>query len=79
MDEERPQGPIIQFNDLNALGKAVFLGGLFTRFAAKAVDTAIRATAEVVVEARKAFRQGLDDNIEEAHILEETDERRRKA
>lgn len=76
MDDEHKQGPLVQFNDLNILGKAVFLGGILTRAATQVVDSAIRATADVVVEARKAFHQGLDPNIEDAHIIEETDERR---
>ncbi|MEZ4700321.1 MAG: hypothetical protein R2834_08330 [Rhodothermales bacterium] len=79
MDDEHKHGPIIQFNDLNFLGKAVFLGGILTRAATQVVDSAIRATADVVVETRKAFQQGLDPNVEDAHIIEETDERRRKS
>ncbi|MDZ4701586.1 MAG: hypothetical protein SH809_17880 [Rhodothermales bacterium] len=72
MDDERNHGPIIQFSDLNLLGKAVFLGGFFTRVATQFVDTAIQATADVVIEAQKAFKQGLDPNIEDARIIEET-------
>ncbi len=75
MNEERDDGPIIQFSNLNMLGKAVYLGGIFTRVATQAVDSAIQATADIVIETRKAFQQGLDPNVEDAHIIEETNER----
>ena len=65
---------IIQFEKLNLLGKAVFVGGVLTRVATKVVDSAIKATADIVVEAEKAFRQGPDPNIEEAKILEERED-----
>ncbi len=66
---------LIQFEDLNFLGKAVFVGGFLTRAATKAVDATIKATVDVVTEAEKAFKQGLDPNIEDAKILEEHEER----
>lgn len=66
---------IIQFNELNLLGKAVFVSGLFTRAATRVVDSTIKATVDIVTEAEKAFKQGIDPNIEEAKILEEHDEK----
>ena len=75
MDEERQDGPIIHFSSLNMLGKAVYLGGMFTRAATRAVDSAIQATADIVTETRKAFHQGLDPNVEDARVIEETNER----
>lgn len=68
---------IIQFEDLNLLGKAVFVGGFLTRAATKAVDVTIKATVDIVVDAEKAFKQGLDPNIEDAKILEEHEEQRK--
>lgn len=68
------QGKIIHFTELNFLGKAVFLGGVLTRVATKVVDSTIRATADIVTEAEKAFKQGLDPNVEEAKIIEEHEE-----
>lgn len=68
---------IIQFEDLNLLGKAVFVGGFLTRAATKAVDATIKATVDIVVDAEKAFKQGLDPNIEDAKILEEHEEQRK--
>ena len=72
-DKDKPER-IIKFNDLNLLGKAVYVSGLFTRAATKVVDSTIKATVDIVTEAEKAFKQGLDPNVEEAKILEEHDE-----
>ena len=69
---------LIQFEDLNLLGKAVFVGGFLTRAATKAVDATIKATVDIVTEAEKAFKQGLDPNIEDAKILEEHEEPTKK-
>ena len=66
---------IIQFSNLNLLGKAVFVSGVLTRVATKVVDTTIKATVDIVTEAEKAFKQGLDPNIEEAKIIEEHEEK----
>lgn len=65
---------IIQFDKLNLLGKTVFVGGIVTRTASQLVESAIKATADIVVEAEKAFKQGMDPNIEEAKIIEERED-----
>ena len=65
---------IIRFENLNLLGKAVFLGGFVTRAASSAIDSAIKATADIVLEAEKAFKQGLDPNVEDAKIIEEQED-----
>ena len=70
---------VVQFGNLNLLGKAVFLGGAITRIASKAVDSAIQASVDIALEAEKAFKQGLDPNIEDAKIIEEHDEKKRPA
>lgn len=73
--EARKDGRIVHFTDLNMFGKAVFVGGIFTRAATKFVDSTIQATVDIVTEAEKAFKQGLDPNIEEAKIIEELDDK----
>lgn len=62
---------IVEYERLNLFGKAVFLGGSAVRLAANAIDTAVKHAADVYVDAEKAFRQGLDDRIEDAKILKE--------
>ncbi|GIV61629.1 hypothetical protein GQ464_001750 [Rhodocaloribacter litoris] len=67
---------LIEFERLNALGKAVWLGGFAVRLLGNAVEAVLDRAADVVVEAERAFRQGLDPDIEEAKILEEYREER---
>lgn len=62
---------IVEYDRLNLFGKAVFLGGSAVRLAANAIDTAVRHAADAYVDAEKAFRQGLDEEVEDAKILRE--------
>lgn len=62
---------VIEFDRLNLLGKAVYTGGAVIRFAANAIETAVDRAAEVYVEAERAFREGADPNVDDAHIIEE--------
>ena len=68
---------IIKFDDLNLLGKLVYVSGVLTRTASGIVQTAVDATAEIITEAEKAFKEGLDPNVEDAKIIEEIDESER--
>lgn len=61
----------IEYEELNLLGKAVLIGGVAVRAAAGAIDATVRRAADVYVDAEKAFREGLDPNIDDAKILEE--------
>jgi hypothetical protein len=65
---------LIQFDDLNLLGKAIFLGGVITRVAGTVIDSTVRAATDIYLEAEKAFMEELDPNIEDAKILEEKEE-----
>ncbi|MFQ5569238.1 MAG: hypothetical protein ACE5G0_06160 [Rhodothermales bacterium] len=66
---------IIQFDELNVLGKAVFLTGAAVKATAQFIDKALERTVDIVLEAERAFKQGRDPNVEDAKILEEHDER----
>ncbi|MFW5955271.1 MAG: hypothetical protein ACOCSK_00845 [Rhodothermales bacterium] len=68
--EEKPHR-LIEYDRLNLLGKAVFAGGTAVRMTAKAIDSVIDRATDVLVEAEKAFRQGADPRIDDAHIIEE--------
>ena len=65
---------IVRFEQLNLLGKSVFLAGAAVRVTANLIDTALVRAADIVVEAEKAFQQGLDPNVEDAKILDEREE-----
>jgi hypothetical protein len=62
---------LVEFDRLNLLGKVVYVGGTVTRFLAGAIDGALSAAVDVVVEAERAFKQGLDPDVEDATILDE--------
>lgn len=65
----------IEFERLNLLGKAAFFGGSAVRLAAGLIDTAIHQAAGIYVEAERAFKQGMDPNIEDAKVIGETEDR----
>ena len=66
----------VEYDRLNLLGKAVYVGGSAARFLAGAIDGFIDRAVDIVVEAEKAFKQGLDPNVEDAKILGETTRKR---
>lgn len=66
---------IVEYERLNILGKAAFLGGSAVRFTADLIDAAVHRAADVYLEAERAFKQGLDPNIEDAKVIGEHDER----
>ena len=74
----RPQRRV-EFDTLNLLGKAVYVGGSAVRLLAKAIDGAVDRAVDVVLDVEKAFKQGLDPNIEDAKILQETSGSREKS
>ncbi len=74
MAAEEPQ-KLVRFDDLNALGKSVFLAGSVVRMAAGLLDLALDRTARIMADTERAFRQGRDPNVEDAKILDETQER----
>jgi hypothetical protein len=69
--DERP----VEFERLNLLGKAAFFGGSAVRIAAGLIDTAIHHAAGIYVDAERAFKQGMDPNIEDAKVIGETEDR----
>jgi hypothetical protein len=66
----------IEFSRLNVLGKIIFVGGAAARVVSGGIDRVLNHVADIVVESEKAFREGKDDNIEDARILEERKSRK---
>lgn len=62
---------LVEFDKLNLLGKAVFVTGSTFRILGTLVESAVETVVGVVSEAEKAFRQGLDSDVQDATILEE--------
>ena len=65
------QEPIVDFERLNLLGRAVFLGGSAVRLAAGAIDAVVKRAADIYTESERAFLQGRDPNVEDAKIIDE--------
>ncbi len=68
---EKREDRLVEYERLNLLGKAVMLGGAAVRVLGLAIDAVLDQTASIVADAERAFRQGLDPNVEDARILEE--------
>jgi hypothetical protein len=71
MDEKRP---LVEFERLNWLGKAVYIGGVATHLASRAIEVSVEKASDLWVEAERAFKDGLGDGIEDARIIEEVPE-----
>ncbi|MBX2819445.1 MAG: hypothetical protein KTR29_07180 [Rhodothermaceae bacterium] len=67
---------IIKFDELNLLGKLVYVSGVLTRTATDIVQSAVDATSEIITETEKAFKEGLDPNVEDAKIIDEIEEKK---
>lgn len=62
---------IVEFDGLNWLGKAVWMGGQVAHAVAWLVEAAVERTGSLIGEAERAFREAMDDEVEDARILEE--------
>ena len=71
-----PGDRLVEFDRLNVVGKAVYLSGQAARVAGGLIDAVVDQAASIYVQAERAFRDGLDPEIEDARILEETDDRK---
>ncbi len=69
LDPEERQ--IIEFDRLNRLGKTVFIAGVAVKTTVAFIDTALEKVVDLVLEAERAFKEGLDAPVENAKILEE--------
>ena len=65
---------IIEYEQLNWFGKAVFIAGATVGTTAALIDTALEKAVDLVLEAERAFNEGLDAADENAKILEEWEE-----
>ena len=64
-DEERRIG------ELNLLGRVVYFAGESVRVTANLLESVIKLAADTYMDAEKAFKEGMDPNVDEAKILEE--------
>lgn len=57
--------------DLNMLGRVVYFAGQSVRVTADLLESVIKLAADTYSDAERAFKQGLDPNIDDANIIEE--------
>jgi hypothetical protein len=69
------ENKIIKFEQLNLLGKTVFIAGAAVKLTSTLIDFALDRTARLIAETEKAFLEGKDPNVDDAKILEERIER----
>ncbi|MCH8244835.1 MAG: hypothetical protein IH951_00345 [Bacteroidetes bacterium] len=61
----------VDFDRLNLVGKAIFITGTTARVLGTIFDSVVETVSGIVREAEKAFKSGLDANVDDATILEE--------
>jgi hypothetical protein len=66
-----PERRIVEFERLNWLGKAVYVTGNVSRLVEGLLDFVVDRTASLIGDAERAFREALDDTVEDAKILDE--------
>ena len=62
---------IIEFDQLNPVGKAVFIAGAVVHTTATAIDKMLEKAVDLALEAERAFKEGVDSTVEDAKVLEE--------
>lgn len=66
-----PDDRLVEFNRLNPVGKAVFIAGSAFKTLGAIVDFTVGAVGTVWTEAEKAFRDEVEDGVEDAKIIRE--------
>lgn len=61
----------VDFENLNWLGKTVFIGGTALRLTANLLDKAADRASKIAEDSREAYRREVDPNIEDAKVIEE--------
>lgn len=60
--------PIIRFEHLNTVEKVVFVTGAVASTFTRLLEGVLERTADVIVEAERAFEEGRDARVEEARF-----------
>jgi len=72
MVDPNDKRPLVQFEELNAVGKVVFAAGTVFKMAETAFDYTLTTLGKVWEEAERAFHQEMTDDSNDAVIIEET-------
>lgn len=78
MTDSNEKRPLVQFEELNLVGKVVFATGTVFKMAETAFDFTLSTLGKAWNEAEKAFHEELRDTSNDAVIIEEfTDEKKK--
>lgn len=69
-DDPRPRRRV-NLNDLNWLGKSVFVGGTVLRLTANLIESTADRVSAIAARSKEEFNRELDPNIEDARVLDE--------
>lgn len=72
-----PDNWIQRFQEASPAARLGMLSGGAVRLAARAIDGALDRAATIAADAEEAFRKELDPNVQDATIVEESEERER--
>ena len=64
---------IVEYDRLNLLGQAVYVAGGIARVGARVLDKTLERAVDIAVRTERAFREGRDNTLEDAKIVDEQD------
>lgn len=66
---------LVEFGKLNLFGKAIFVTGTTFRFVGDLLNSVVETVGGILSEAERAFVEGTKPDIDEAKIVDETEDR----
>ena len=76
-DNESDKRPL-RLENPTVLGKVVGLGSVAAKLVGSGVDLLLNTVADIVVDAEKAFKDGMDPNIDDAKIIDEREKKSKR-
>ncbi|TDI75623.1 MAG: hypothetical protein E2O84_04085 [Bacteroidetes bacterium] len=74
MSEKNNDNRLVEFERLNLVGKAIFITGTTFRFVGDLLTTVADSVSDLITDVEKSFSEGADSNIDDAKILDESDD-----
>lgn len=68
----------LRIEDPTLLAKVIGVGTVAAKLVGSGVGLVMKSMADMVVDAEKAFKDGLDPNIDDAKILDEKETKRKR-
>jgi len=74
VSEKNNDNRLVEFERLNLVGKAIFITGTTFRFVGDLLTTVADSVSDLITDVEKSFSEGADSNIDDAKILDESDD-----